>query len=117
MQDQALFRLDGKAMAVIGAASGIGEAVAVIAARQGARVACLDVDDGKAKDVADRINEDGGHAVSARVDIRNGADVDQALDQVAKGHGTLDVVACTPSINVRKKLLDYSEEEFDRVVA
>jgi len=117
MQDQGLFRLDGKTMAVIGAASGIGEAVALIAARQGARVACLDLDEAKARDVAGRINKDGGHAVAAPVDIRKGADVDKALDQVAKDHGTLDVVACTPSINVRKKLLDYSEEEFDRVVA
>src|ERR687889_718460 len=102
MQDQGLFRLDGKTMAVIGAGSGIGEAVAILAARQSARVACLDVDEAKAKDVASRITKDGGGAVSSKVDIRNGADVDKALDQVAKDHGTLDVVACTPSINVRK---------------
>src|SRR5687767_8309021 len=113
MQDQGLFRLDGKTVAVIGAASGIGEAVALAAARQGARVACLDVEEGKAKDVAGRINEDGGRAAASAIDIRKGADVDKALDQVAKDYGALDVVACTPSINVRKKLLDYSEDEFD----
>ncbi len=117
MQDQGLFRLDGKTVAVIGAASGIGEAVALAAAKQGARVACLDVEEGKANDVAGRINKDGGRAVASVIDIRKGADVDKALDQVAKDHGSLDVVACTPSINVRKKLLDYSEDEFDRVVA
>ena len=117
MQDQGIFRLDGKTMAVVGAASGIGEAVAVLAARQGARVICLDVEEAKAKQVADRINEDGGQAGSAAIDIRTGASVDKAFDAIVAEHKSLDVAVCTPGINVRKKLLDYSEEEFDRVVA
>lgn len=116
MQDQGLFRLDGKTVAVVGTASGIGEAVAIAAGRQGARVACLDVEEGKAKAVAARITQDGGHAGSATVDIRQGAAVDKAFDAVHEEYGALDVVVCTPSINVRKKLLQYSEEEFDRVV-
>ena len=117
MQDQGLFRLDGKTVAVVGAASGIGEAVALAAARQGARVACLDLEGGKVADVAARITRAGGEADSAKVDIRKGSDVERAFDDVRKEHGALDVVVCTPSINVRKKLLQYSEEEFDRVVA
>jgi NAD(P)-dependent dehydrogenase (short-subunit alcohol dehydrogenase family) len=116
MQDQGLFRLDGKTVAVVGAASGIGEAVAIAAARQGARVACLDVEGAKAKGVAARITKDGGHADSAAVDIRTGANVDRAFDDIRKDLGALDVVVCTPSINVRKLLLQYAEEEFDRVV-
>jgi NAD(P)-dependent dehydrogenase (short-subunit alcohol dehydrogenase family) len=118
MQDQGLFRLDGKTVAVIGAASGIGEAVALAAARQGARVACLDLEEDKVADVAARIIRAGGQAGSARVDIRDGGSaVELAFEAVRDEHGTLDVVVCTPSINVRKKLLDYSEDEFDRVVA
>ena len=117
MRDQQLFRLDGKTMAVVGAASGIGEAVAVAAAAQGARVVCLDVEDAKAKQVAERIRNDKGQASAASVDIRTGASVDEAFDAIVAEHKTLDVVVCTPGINVRKKLLDYSEEEFDRVVA
>src|SRR5688500_9240175 len=115
MNDQGLFRLDGKTVAVVGAASGIGEAVAIAAAAQGARVVCLDVDEGKAKDVAARIQKDKGQAESAVVDIRTGAAVDKAFDDIVARHKSLDVAICTPSINVRKKLLDYSEEEFDRV--
>jgi NAD(P)-dependent dehydrogenase (short-subunit alcohol dehydrogenase family) len=43
MMDEALFRLDGKIAAVVGAGSGIGEAVARGCAAQGADVTCLDV--------------------------------------------------------------------------
>ena len=117
MQDQGLFRLDDKTVAVVGAASGIGEAVALAAARQGARVVCLDVEGGKVADVAARIVRAGGEADSAAVDIRKGAGIERAFDDVRKEYGALDVVVCTPSINVRKKILQYSEEEFDRVVA
>lgn len=116
MQDQGLFRLDGKTVAVVGAASGIGEAVALAAVRQGARVVCLDVEEEKTREVAARIVRTGGHARSAALDIRKGADVERVFDDVRKQHGALDVVVCTPSINVRKTLLQYSEEEFDRVV-
>ena len=48
------FRLDGKVAAVIGAASGIGEAVAQGCARQGAIVACYDMDGPRAAKVAGR---------------------------------------------------------------
>jgi NAD(P)-dependent dehydrogenase (short-subunit alcohol dehydrogenase family) len=116
MQDQGLFRLDGKTVAVVGAASGIGEAVALAAARQGAHVVCLDVEEGKAKEVAARIVRTGGYARSAALDIRTGAEVERVFDEVRQQHGALDVVVCTPSVNVRKTLLQYSEEEFDRVV-
>ena len=116
MQDQGLFRLDGKTVAVVGAASGIGEAVALAAARQGAHVVCLDVEEEKAKDVAARIGRTGGHAGSVALDIRKGADVERVFDDVRQQYGALDVVVCTPSVNVRKTLLQYSEEEFDRVV-
>ena len=38
------------------------------------------------------------------------------MAQVARDHGSLDIVICTPSINVRKKILDYEDEEFARVL-
>jgi NAD(P)-dependent dehydrogenase (short-subunit alcohol dehydrogenase family) len=114
MPDDALYRLDGKVAAVVGAGSGIGEAIALGAARLGARVSCLDVDGAKARAVAERA---GGGADAAALDIRDGAAVAATLDAIAQREGRLDVAICTPSINVRKPILAYTEEEFDRVVA
>lgn len=114
MLDEALFRLDGKVAAVVGAGSGIGEAIALGAARLGARVSCLDVDGAKAHAVADQA---GGGADAVTLDIRDGAAVAAAFDALRQRAGSLDVAICTPSINVRKPLLAYTEEEFDRVVA
>lgn len=111
------FRLDGKVAAVIGAGSGIGEAVARACASQGARVACLDLDGGKADAVAKSIAAAGGSAEAGSVDIREGAAVQACLDGVRSRLAGLDALVCTPSINVRKTLLEYGAEEFERVVA
>ena len=111
------FRLDGRTAAVIGAGSGIGEAVAKACAAQGAHVFCLDLDGDKATATAKAINDGNGKAEAATLDIRKGKDVEAAFDQVRARFGRLDACVCTPSINVRKTLLAYSEEEFEKVVA
>jgi NAD(P)-dependent dehydrogenase (short-subunit alcohol dehydrogenase family) len=110
-----LFRLDGKTVAVIGAASGIGRAVALGAANQGARVACLDIDAPGAEATARQIRGEHGAADTHILDIVDGGQTDRVLADAAARMGRLDGVVCTPSINVRKTLLEYSEDEFDRV--
>jgi len=116
MPQQDPFRLDGRVAAVVGAASGIGEAVAVACARQGARVACLDQDAKGAASVAERISADAGAAEAAALDIRDGQAVRRAFESLRDLYGSLDVVVCTPSINVRKPVLAYTEEDLERVL-
>ena len=114
MSSNGIFDLTGKVAAVIGGASGIGEAVTLGAVKMGATVVCLDVQHEAVAAVAGRA---GGGAEAAALDIRDGAAVDGALDAIAAKHGKLDIVICTPSINVRKKILDYQDEELARVLA
>ena len=111
-----LFRLDGKTIVVIGAGSGIGAAVAAGAARQGAYVECADIKLDAADATAEQIRNDGGRAGAVAIDISDAATTDRVFESIAAAHGGIDGVVCTPGINVRKKLLDYSEDEFDRVV-
>ncbi len=110
------FSLQGKSVAVIGAGSGIAEAVARGCAEHGGRVSCLDVKPDLAGATAARIRDAGSEADSGELDIRDGAAVAAALGGVRDRHGSLDVVICSPSINVRKPLLDYTDEDFDRVI-
>jgi NAD(P)-dependent dehydrogenase (short-subunit alcohol dehydrogenase family) len=111
-----MFRLDGKAIAVIGAGSGIGRAVAIGAAQQGGYVGCLDVNAENAAITAATIRDKGGSAESGAVDITDETTVRDALVELAGRHSRLDGLVCTPAINVRKPILRYTGEEFDRVV-
>jgi NAD(P)-dependent dehydrogenase (short-subunit alcohol dehydrogenase family) len=108
-----LFDLTGKTAVVIGGGSGIGEAVALGAAQLGATVVVCDANGEGARRVAAGI---GGAASAVALDIRAGAAVGDALDRIAHTRNGLDIVVCTPSINVRKPILDYEDDEFDRVV-
>jgi NAD(P)-dependent dehydrogenase (short-subunit alcohol dehydrogenase family) len=111
-----MFRLDGKVVVVIGAGSGIGAAVARGVAQQGGRTICLDVKGDAAAATAAAISGDGGQAESGVLDITDEAAVAASFDSIAKAHGRVDGLACTPAINVRKSILKYTGEEFDRVV-
>jgi NAD(P)-dependent dehydrogenase (short-subunit alcohol dehydrogenase family) len=108
-----LFDMTGKRVVVIGAGSGIGEAGAKALAAHGAEVLCADLDTAAAEAVADEINQAGGSARSAHVDIGDSTSVASLLEEF----GHLDVLVTTPAINVRKRLLDITEEEAERVIA
>jgi len=111
-----LFDLTGKTALVIGAGSGIGEAIAIGCARHGARVICLDVNEDAAKRVASQAAAEGAAAEARPLDIRDVTAVDAAFDEADRAGGA-DIAICTPSINVRKPILKYSDEELDRVFA
>jgi NAD(P)-dependent dehydrogenase (short-subunit alcohol dehydrogenase family) len=103
------FRLDQKVALVVGAASGIGQAAARALAHQGATVVCADLN---LEGAAATAKEIGGSASSLQLDIRSRHDIDAALATIP----LLDILVVTPAINVRKKLLAYSDEELDRVI-
>jgi NAD(P)-dependent dehydrogenase (short-subunit alcohol dehydrogenase family) len=112
-----LFRLDDKVLAIIGAGSGIGEAVALGAAGQGAGlVACLDINEEAAGRVARAIESGGGKSRAIALDIADQRAVASTFDRLTAEAGRLDGLVCTPAINVRKPILDYTGDEFDGVV-
>ncbi len=102
-----LFRLDGKRALLIGA-GGIGREAALALAAHGAQVICADKDPETAKATA---ADAGGDALA--LDITDVGAVERAAAEL----GDLDVLVLTAATNVRKRILDYAPEEFDRVVA
>jgi NAD(P)-dependent dehydrogenase (short-subunit alcohol dehydrogenase family) len=104
-----MFRLDGKTAVVVGAGSGIGRESALALGAQGAQVVCADRDLAAAEETAGR-----GAGLSAyELDVLDA----EAITRAAAELGDVDVLVFTAATNVRKRMLDYTGEEFDRVVA
>lgn len=116
MRYERLFRLDGLVAVVVGAGSGIGAAAARGLAAFGARVVCADVNLASAQATAAAIADAGGVAEAASVDVTDSASVAGLVDGVVARWSSLDILVATPGINVRKPLLRYGDDEFDRVV-
>lgn len=110
---RARFDLTSKRALVVGCGSGIGRACTLALAAHGADVLATDLDADAADAVAAEINSQGGTATAMGLDM--GAST--AVADAVAGMDRLDVLLITPAINVRKPLLDVTDDEFDRVIA
>ena len=81
------FRLDGKPAIVVGAALGIGRAIALAFADAGAKVACLDIDEAAASETAARIKRASGTAMAHRCDVTSEASIADAVKAAIAAHG------------------------------
>jgi NAD(P)-dependent dehydrogenase (short-subunit alcohol dehydrogenase family) len=109
-----LFRLDGRVALVVGAGSGIGQAGAIALAQAGANVVFADLRLDAAEQAAAQAPE--GRGAPLALDISSREQVESAVERIVGEHGRLDALVTTPAVNVRKRLLDYTDEEFWRVV-
>jgi 3-oxoacyl-[acyl-carrier protein] reductase len=108
-------RLQDKVAIVTGAGSGMGLSIAHTYAREGAKVAVLDVEEKAGRAVADEI---GDSAIFVRCDVAKRADIDAAIAATLKRFGGLDILVNNAGVShVNKGVLDISEAEFDRVFA
>ena len=111
-----LFDLSDRVALVVGGGSGIGQAGAEALAAHGAHVVVADVNGDDASGVAARIQAVGGKASALAIDVRDTKSVEDMTAGVLRDHGRLDVLLMTPAVNLRKRLLDYTDQEFDRVI-
>ncbi|WP_152363358.1 SDR family NAD(P)-dependent oxidoreductase [Microlunatus speluncae] len=102
-----LFRLDGRQALVVGAGNGIGRESALALAAQGAEVIAADVDGAAAADTA-RLA--GGR--DYQLDVLD----PEAIRAAAADLDEVDILVFTAATNVRKRIVDYTDEDFDRVI-
>jgi L-rhamnose 1-dehydrogenase len=108
-------RLEGKVALVTGASRGIGRAIALRLAQEGASVAVNHPGEPKeARDVVRLIRSAGGHAISVRADVASKRQVDRMVAQVIHRFGQIDILVNNAGICPFAEFLDITEETWDR---
>ncbi len=110
-----MFRLDGRTAIVTGAGSGIGASIATLFAKQGARVAALDVNLEAAQATAQSIRASAGSAEAIACDVGDSASVTRAFQLAREKFQTLDILVNNAGIAHVGTLATTSEADFDRL--
>lgn len=112
-----MFDLTGKIALVTGAASGIGEAVAVALAKAGAFVYVADIDEENGSRVANEITSGGGQAGFLKLDVAKNDECLKAAETVHKNHAKLDILINNAGIGLVGTIEQTASEDFDRLYA
>jgi len=114
-------RLRGKVAIVTGAGSrgpglGNGKAAAILFAREGAMVLCVDQELARAEETVALIRAEGGEAAAAAANVTRADDCQAMVEAAVARWGGLDVLHNNVGIESRKDLLETTEAEWDRVL-
>jgi 2-keto-3-deoxy-L-fuconate dehydrogenase len=112
-----MFRLDQKVALITGAGSGIGRAIALLYAQQGARVIVADIRKESAANVVAEITAQNGIAYALTLDVAQEEQVRERFAQVVREHGRLDILVNNAGVSHVGNILETSAEEWDRVMA
>jgi NAD(P)-dependent dehydrogenase (short-subunit alcohol dehydrogenase family) len=106
-------RLANRTALITGGTSGIGEATAVLFAREGARVAITGRNEERGHAVAARILAGGGKGMFISTDVRKGDDCRRAVEETMRAFGKIDVLFNNAGVFYPHTILDCTEEEWD----
>jgi NAD(P)-dependent dehydrogenase (short-subunit alcohol dehydrogenase family) len=115
-------RLKDKVAIVTGAGSrgpglGNGKATAILFAREGAKVLCVDAEVGRAEETVKTIAAEGGTALAFGADVTRAADCKRMVSHAVSLWGGLDILHNNVGVESRLDLMETTEEEWDRVMS
>jgi NAD(P)-dependent dehydrogenase (short-subunit alcohol dehydrogenase family) len=114
-------RLENRVAIVTGAASGIGRAVAITFAREGARVVVADIQersrlDSETPETVVVIREAGGQALFVETDVTRGAEVEALVDETCRQFGRVDILVNNAGVFIRNPITEVSNDEWRAVL-
>jgi 3-hydroxybutyrate dehydrogenase len=110
-------RLKDKVAIVTGAASGIGKEIAIIFAREGAKVAIADLDQKAADATAREIDPSGKRVIGVAMDVANEQQVDDGTAKAVETFGRLDVLVSNAGIQIVAPIVDFEFSKWKRLMA
>jgi NAD(P)-dependent dehydrogenase (short-subunit alcohol dehydrogenase family) len=115
-QEESEMRLKDKVAVVTGAGSGMGAAIAIGYAREGARVACADINLAGAEATVAEIRKAGGTGLAVPVDVGDADSVSRCITEVVRNFGRIDILVNDAGISRRGPFLEHLEENWDAVM-
>lgn len=109
-------KLDQRVAVITGAGSGIGQAMAVLFAREGARIVAADVNEAAVEETAARIAGAGGACDALAVDVTDAEQVRGMIEHADAIYGRLDVLCNNAGIGSTTNVVDCEPDEWDRVM-
>jgi NAD(P)-dependent dehydrogenase (short-subunit alcohol dehydrogenase family) len=109
-------KLTGRTAVITGASKGLGEAMAMALAAEGARIALVSRDQAKLDAVAKEICANGGQAAAFRADVASEADVRAAEREILERFGSVHILINNAGVNVRKPTVEFTLEDWRLVM-
>ncbi|MBP8718342.1 MAG: glucose 1-dehydrogenase [Candidatus Atribacteria bacterium] len=109
-------RLDNKTAIITGAAGGIGSAISLRFALEGASVYLCDLENTSGKELEKRILQSGGKAIFFPMDVTLESDWQKLMSQLIESHQKLDILINNAGINIRKPIEEMEVEEWDTMM-
>jgi NAD(P)-dependent dehydrogenase (short-subunit alcohol dehydrogenase family) len=110
-------KLKDQVAVITGAGRNIGKAMAKLFASEGAKIAVIEMHEGRGQAVVDEIKRTGREAILALCDVSKAGDVQAMVQKVVAGLGGIDILVNNAALTDHATILDSAEEEFDKVIA
>ena len=110
-------KLDGQVAVITGAGRNIGKAIAKLFASEGAKIAVVEMHQGRGQAVVDEINQIGREAMLVLADVSDTHEVQALVQKVVARFGGIDILVNNAALTDHASILESTEEEFDKVIA
>jgi NAD(P)-dependent dehydrogenase (short-subunit alcohol dehydrogenase family) len=110
-------KLQQQVAVITGAGRNIGKAMAKLFSSEGAKIAVVEMHEGRGQSVVDEINKSGHEAMLVLCDVVKAGDVKRMVEKVVARFGGIDILVNNAALTDHATILESAEEEFDKVIA